>query len=393
MNKLSLRGGLILALAAFLASGCTTLTDLKTDISERLLGRDNPNPPAALVEFKPTLQPGIIWNARVGASENYDFSPAVQSGAVYTASTEGDITKLDAIQGNIVWRIKAKEKLSGGVGLGQNLLLVGSVKGNVLAYDLNGNFLWQAKVSSEVLSAPRATDAVVIVRAGDSRIFGLDIADGKRKWVYERATPALSLRSSAGIVVDEGVVYAGFAGGKLIAVRVDDGKVIWESTVAQPKGTTEIERIADITSLPVVDGAMVYAVAYQGKVAAVDRASGRVVWNRDISSYTGMCAADGKVYIAHATGAVYALDYASGKTFWRQGGLSQRNLSAPLALGNSIVVGDVQGYLHFMDREDGAFSARLLTEDSPILPQIVELGSSGFVVQTRNGGLYAISLK
>lgn len=392
MNKLSLRYGWILALTAFLAGGCTTLTDLKTDISERLLGRDNPNPPAALVDFKPSLQPKIIWSARVGASESYDFSPAVQSGAVYTANAEGEITKLDAIQGRVVWRIKAKEKLSGGIGLGSNIVLAGSVKGNVLAYDLNGNFLWQAKVSSEILSAPRATDDMVIVRAGDSRIFGLDIADGKRKWVYERATPALSLRSSAGIVVDEGAVYAGFAGGKLIAIHAEDGKVIWEASVAQPKGTTEIERIADITSLPVVDGAMVYAVAYQGRVAAIDRASGRVVWNRDISSYTGMSAADGKVYIAHATGAVYSLDYASGKTFWRQGSLSQRNLSAPLALGSAIIVGDVQGYLHFMDRDDGAFTARLLTEDSPILPQVVELGSSGFVVQTRNGGLYAISL-
>jgi outer membrane protein assembly factor BamB len=163
--------------------------------------------------------------------------------------------------------------------------------------------------------------------------------------------------------------------------------------VAQPKGATEIERIADITSLPVVDGAMVYAVAYQGRVAAIDRASGRVIWNRDISSYSGMSAAGARVYIAHATGAVYSLDYSSGKTFWRQGGLANRNLSAPLPMENLIVVGDVQGYLHFLEREDGAFSARLLTEDSPIMSQMVELGTAGFVVQTRNGGLYAISLK
>ncbi len=167
-------------------------------------------------------------------------------------------------------------------------MLVGTPKGYVLAYDQAGKLLWKSKVSSEVLSVPRVQNDVVVIRAGDSRIFGLNAADGTRKWVYERATPTLSLRSSAGVVIDSGAAYAGFAGGKLIALRVDDGKVIWETSVAQPKGSTEIERIADITSLPVVDGPLVYAVAYQGKIAAIDRASGKVVWNRDISSYSGI---------------------------------------------------------------------------------------------------------
>jgi outer membrane protein assembly factor BamB len=168
---------------------------------------------------------------------------------------------------------------------------------------------------------------------------------------------------------------------------------LWEASVAQPKGTTEIERIADITSLPVVDGPVVFAVAYQGKVAAIDRASGRIGWSRDISSYTGINAESGRLYLSHAQGAIYSLEFASGKTFWRQGDLRYRQLSAPMPMGDLIAVGDVQGYVHFLQREDGAFAARLKTDDSAIMPQLTELDVGVVLAQTRNGGLYAISLK
>ena len=329
----------------------------------------------------------------MGASENYDFVPATVGSAIYAASASGDIVRLEAANGDQVWRVNAGEKLSGGVGAGANLVLVGTSKGMVLAYDQNGKPLWKSKVSSEVLSAPKVSGGIVVVRAGDSRIFGLNAADGKRKWVYERATPTLSLRSSAGVVIDGGMVYAGFAGGKLIEVRLEDGKVIWEASVAQPKGSTEIERIADITSLPVVDGSLVYAVAYQGKIAGIDRATGHIAWSRDISSYTGMSSEDARVFVSHAGGAVYALEYSSGKTFWRQGELGNRHLSAPLPLGSLVAVGDVEGYVHFLNREDGAFAARIRTEESPIMPQMLQLKSDSLLAQTRSGGLYAVTIK
>ena len=372
---------------------CSSITDLKTDISESIFGREISDPPVELPEIKPSAQPKIVWNANIGASGDYDFTPAADSGYIYVASAVGEVAKLDAITGKQLWRVNADEKLTGGVGVGPNLVLVGSAKGYVIAYNQAGKLLWKSKVSSEVLSVPRTADGLVVVRTGDSRIYGLDAMDGSRKWIYERATPALSLRSSAGVVIDSGAIYAGFAGGKLVALRQEDGKVIWEASVAQPKGTTEIERIADITSLPFVDGALIYAVAYQGKVAAIDRATGHLAWDRDISSFTGLSAEDGRVFLSHAGGAVYALDYSSGKTFWRQGALLNRRLSAPLPMGGAIAVGDVEGYVHFLSREDGSFIARLRTEESPIMPRLTELGSNGLVVQTRNGGVYAISLK
>ena len=382
----------LLVAASFAISGCTSLTDLKTDISERVFGRDEADPPAELVNFKATLKPTIVWTAKLGESALADFIPAAADGFVYAASGNGDIAKVDALKGKQVWKINAGEPLTGGVGLGNQLVLVGTPKGYVLAYDLDGKLLWKSKVSSEVLSAPQVEQDVVVVRCGDSRIFGLNAKDGARKWVYERATPTLTLRSSAGVTIADGAVYAGFAGGKLVALKADDGKILWEASVALPKGTTELERIADITSLPVVDGPLVYAVAYQGRVAAVERTTGRVTWTRDISSYTGLGAEEARVYVSHSTGAVFSLDYSSGRTFWRQPDLKNRQLSAPLPMGGVVAVGDVEGYVHFMDRDEGNFVARLQTEKSPVMPQPVALGTNGFLVQTRKGGLFAISV-
>jgi outer membrane protein assembly factor BamB len=383
----------VLLLASVLLVGCASLSDLKRDVSERMFGREDLNPPAALVEFKPTATPKILWSHRLGPAADFDFSPAVDNGHVYAASADGELIKVNASSGKEEWRIRSDERYSAGVGVGLNLVLVGTATGYVLAYDQQSKLLWKSRVSSEVLSVPRVYDDVVVVRAGDGRIFGLNVVDGSRKWVFERSTPALTLRSSAGIVIADGVVYAGYAGGKLIAVRAIDGTSLWESTVAQPKGTTEIERIADITSLPVVDGPIVFAVAYQGKVAAIDRATGRVGWGRDISSYTGINGEDSRLYLTHAQGAVYSLEYASGKTFWRQGDLRYRQLSAPLPMGDLIAVGDLEGYLHFLQREDGAFAARVKTDDSAIMPQMSELDSGVLLVQSRNGGLFAVSTR
>lgn len=374
-------------------SACTSITDLKTDVSERMFGRQSTEIPSELNEIKSTVQAKVLWSSRLEMSEDDDFTPAIDNGYIYAAGSKGEVLKLSAASGKQEWRVNLGEAITGGVGIGTNLVLVGTQKGYVVAYDFNGKMLWKAKVSSQVLSAPKVDFGVVVVRCGDSRIYGLNAVDGSRKWIYERATPPLSLKSSAGVVLDGGAAYAGFAGGKLISLRVEDGKVLWEVSVAQPKGTTEIERIADITSLPVVDGPLVYAVAYQGKVAAVDRATGRIAWSRDISSYTGLNAEDARVFVSHAASAVYALDFSTGKTYWRQGDLRQRRITAPLPMGNTIAIGDVEGYVHLLSREDGSFVGRLKIEDAAIMPQMVALGSSTVIAQTRKGGIYAISLK
>jgi outer membrane protein assembly factor BamB len=376
-----------------LLSACSTITEMKSDLSDKIFGRESAEAPEPLAEIKQTVMTKVLWQAKIGAAEDSEFTPVVEAGYAYAASAAGELLKLDASNGSQAWRVNIGQKITGGVGVGGSLVMVGTQGGLVYAYDISGKLQWKAKLSSEVLSAPKYFDGLVIVRTGDSRIFGINANDGSRKWVYERTTPALTLRSSAGVVVDGGVVYAGFAGGKLAAIRADNGKMLWEASVAQPKGVTEIERIADITSLPVVDGPLIYAVAYQGKIAAVDRASGRVVWNRDISSLSGLSTEDARIFVSHAMGSVYALDYSTGKTFWRQAALKNRNLTAPLPMGSLVAVGDLEGYVHFLSREDGAISSRIKTNNSAVMPQMAQINSNTLLAQTRDGGIFAIQVK
>jgi outer membrane protein assembly factor BamB len=382
----------ILTITLFLV-GCSTLTELRLDLADKVFGREPPNPPAELKEIVPSKTVKIVWSSQLGKTERYDYTPALEAGFVYAVNTQGDLVKLGAENGRQEWRVNADEAISGGVGVGGGLVLVGTNRGNVLAYDVSGKLVWKSQLSSEVLSAPRYFDGMVIARSGDNRIYGLDAVDGSRKWVYERKVPALSLRSTAGIVVDGGAVYAGFSGGKMAAVRADNGKLLWEATVAVPKGVTEIERIADITSLPVVAGPVVYAVAYQGRIAAVDRVNGKVLWNRQISSYSGIDFENEKIYVSHALGSVYSLDYATGRTFWRQGDLLNRRLTRPVATSEFIAVGDLEGYVHFIDLDDGKFVSRIKIDSEPVMALIYGSSSSQVIAATRNGGLYALSVE
>lgn len=348
---------------------------------------------AQLAPLTNTIAIGALWQSNIGNSQQSVFSPVVAGDSVYAAASDGAIARLDAGSGRQLWRINAGERLTGGVGADGKLVAVGSGKGEVLAFDANGTALWKAQVSSEVLAAPQVAADVVVVRSADGRIFGLDAKDGKRKWYYQRSTPALTVRSPVGISISGGVAYAGFAGGKLVAINLDSGAVRWEATVALPRGTTELERVTDVIGVPAVSEREVCAVAYQGRVGCFDRATGQAVWGRPMSSTSGLSLDARYVFVSDDKGAVHALDRIGGTSVWKQDKLRLRNLSAPLALGREIVVADVQGYVHFLLRDSGAFAGRVATDGSPVSTNPVMLPNGGFLVQTRNGGLYAFNTK
>jgi outer membrane protein assembly factor BamB len=346
--------------------------------------------PAPLIEIKPAMQLTVQWKAGVGSAGDYVFTPAALDGSVYAAGHDGDIARFDAQSGKQLWRTVAGKKLSAGVGVGSGLVLVATRKGEVLAYDLDGKILWESRVSSEVLSAPQVAENIVVVRAADGQIFGLDARDGKRKWVYQRTLPPLAIRSHAGVVVTRGGVFAGYAGGKLVALSLTNGVLGWEASVAQPRGATELERIADVTSQPVVDGNNICAVAYQGRVACFEIASGNLIWAREMSSISGLSVDASSLYVSDIRGAVHALDKSSGASMWKQDKLLNRRLSAPVAGGKHVAVADLEGYVHFLSREDGSFAARVATDGSSIMatPLLLE---QNLLLQTRNGGLFTLA--
>ncbi|WP_083399473.1 outer membrane protein assembly factor BamB [Nitrosomonas cryotolerans] len=331
-----------------------------------------------------------FWQNSVKASKIAVFSPVFANGALYAADEEGNLIRFDPVTGKQSWNINTEHQLSGGVGAGDGMVLVGTFKGEVLAFDESGNALWKAIVTSEVLSPPRVDSNIVVVRTGDGRIFGLDAIDGSRKWVYQGATPSLTVRSSAGVLISRGAVFAGFAGGKLAAMSLFNGNIGWEIAVSLPRGVTELERMTDITSLPVADEHLVCTVAYQGRVACFGMADGSQVWTREASSSIGLAMDDDYVYVSEDQGAVVAYDKRSGASIWKQGRLGSRKLSPPLVRGHNVIVGDDQGNITLLRNYDGAIVARSATDKSAILASPEAL-PDGFVVQTAKGGLYAFS--
>jgi outer membrane protein assembly factor BamB len=348
--------------------------------------------PAKLVEFSETAKFEVRWFNNVGDLGADMLQSALSKDAIYSATSKGSLTRLDRANGKQVWRIRTGIAISGGVASGDGLVLIGGDKGDVLAYDEDGKLKWKSLVSSEVLSVSPVTDGMVMVRSGDGRIAGLSAADGKRVWMYERSTPALVVRSHSGVTIQRGVAYAGFAGGKLAAIRIKDGEVLWEAQVSQPRGNTELERISDITSDPIVDDEQVCAIAFQGRIACFDTAQGSALWNRDISSDKGMMVLRKYLYISDVSGSVIALDKTTGSTTWKNGQLASRGITAPYALGNFVVVGDFEGYLHCLNREDGNLVARIKLEVGAIMATPIEM-DGGLLVQTRNGDMYSLSIK
>lgn len=375
----------IIALLGLLLTGCETVS-----------GWFGPGPKqkaAELVTFEAKATARIVWQSSVGNAGQSAFYPAISGNTVYVADASGQIAALAAGSGSTTARFDAGVRLSGGVGFGNGLVLAGTAKGEVLAFEPSGKPIWKTQLSGAVLSPPAGADGVVVVRTGDGRIYGLNATDGKQRWVYQRALPSLAVRSFAGVVVHRGAVFAGFPGGRLVAIALANGNVGWEAVVALPRGTTELERVTDVTSYPVVEGTQVCAVAYQGRVACFDLIRGETVWARDVSSIAGMGIDARGAYVTDDRSAVIALDRRAGSSLWKQDKLDGRWASAPLPVGRFVVVGDFQGYVHVLSREDGSFVARIATDGSAIQVPPVALDLSTFLVQTRNGGVFAISVQ
>jgi outer membrane protein assembly factor BamB len=347
--------------------------------------------PAELVEFKPLIGLSEAWRADAGDGDGQRFELRAESGAVYAAGAS-TLVRLDAASGRSRWRIDAPASLSAGVGLGEAMVVAGGAKGELIAVDAqSGEVRWKTVLSSEVTGTVLVSSGTVVARSGDGRVQGLALADGSRKWLYSRNLPALTLRGSGGMVVRDGVVYVGFPGGKLVALNIASGAQLWEATVALPRGATELERVADVMGDPVADQRQVCAVAYQGRVACFDLRSGSPLWGRDISSSSGLAMDLRYVYVADDKDAVTAYAKESGRGVWRQDKLARRKLTAPLALGDWLVVGDGEGYVHVLSADDGSFAARAKV-DSAVLASPADIGP-GIAVQTSRGSVTAFRLQ
>ncbi|MCE2947561.1 MAG: outer membrane protein assembly factor BamB [bacterium] len=377
-----------IAPAAF--AGCSTVGGAYDRLFSRAV--DPRLKPAELGPIRSKVSLRMLWQGQVGNSGRYVFTPAVDAGQVYAIGTDGNLVAFEAATGRVTWRQQVVKPTAGGVGAGEGRVAVGGQNGEVQVYQQGGKLAWETRLSSEVLAAPRIVDGLVLVRTGDSRIWALEAETGRQRWVYQRgAAPTLSVRTHVGFTIARGALFAGFGNGRLIGLDLKTGAVGLDVAVALPRGATELERVVEITSLPVFEDNQVCAVAFQGRVACFDAQRASLAWSRDISSIAGLDMDARAIYVVDDRSVVHALDRASGASLWRQAALQLRNVGAPRLVGKALVVGDFQGFVHLLDPEDGSFLARLPTDGSGIAIDARPV-DRGFVVQTRNGGLYAMGV-
>jgi outer membrane protein assembly factor BamB len=370
-----------------LMTGCSTLNSLNPFASKA-----KGNQPAPLVDLKGAMAVRTAWKLDVGKSQNYQFAPALAENTVIAAGAGGEIVRAEAGSGKQLWRVKAGMDLTAGVGTDGNVIAVGGAKGMLLAFDMDGKPLWKAQLSSEILSAPAVGQGIVVARSIDNRIVGYDAKTGDKKWTVQRTAPPLTLRLAPGLIVHDKDVIIAQPGGKILSLILATGAPRWEIEVGVAKGATELERVTDIGGSPIIIDGDLCAVTYQGRVGCFDLATGSARWTREMSSEVGVTADQRFVFVPDDKGALFALARDTGTSAWKNDKLAFRRLSTPVSYGRAVAVGDYQGYVHFLSREEGTFLARAATDGSAITAAPLVAGSN-LIFQTQNGTVTAIAVE
>lgn len=304
-----------------------------------------------------------LWSVSTPSTsedEVYDaLRPVIADDVLYTLNAEGVVQAHSLKHGKRLWKVELDTTVSAGLGMSSKLLLLGTAKGEVLALSRqDGKLAWRARASSEVLAPPVAGNGLVIVRSGDGVTEALKLADGAQVWRYTSQVPPLSLRGVATPVISGDLVLLGLANGHLLALSLFDGVEQWDATVVVPKGRTDLERMVDVDAAPLVVDDVIYVTAHQGRVLALSRLTGTMLWSRDLGSSVGMAVNGQTLYLVDDQGQVWAMDRGNGATLWKSEKLKYRGLSAPAAYDDAVVVGDLEGYLHWLAQGDGHIFAR-----------------------------------
>ena len=330
-------------------------------------------PPVELTDLENKINISREWKftAGEGVSDFYlKLKPVFNNNTGYIIDYKGQLQSFNVKTGKIIWEKNLNVPASGGLTLSDEKLFLGTSKGEVIALALeeqDAKELWRSQLSSEVLSPPAISQGIVVAKTIDGRVYGLDLEQGVQSWVYDRTVPRLTLRGSSAPLISNGIVISASDSGKLSALTLKDGKLLWETTIAIAKGRNQLERIIDLDVDPVVVDDVIYVAGYQGRVAAVKIGSGQIIWSRDFSSYSGLYVDAFRVYITDSMGQVWALNRYNGSTLWRQDKLLRRKLTAPAVQEDYLVIGDYDGYLHWLSREDGKLIARKQINNSDIV--------------------------
>lgn len=359
--------------------------------------KKNLREPAELKSIdKPALSLKTVWTASAGnGSDKYygELKLSVAPDAVFAGDVGGSLFAFDPKNGHRIWRADTKQRVIAGPTPIGDIVVAGSMDGQVVAVKrADGAKLWTTRLSSEALSPPAGEGERIIVRSGDGKIYGLTAKTGQQEWSVERTVPNLTLRGLSAATVLGSRAYVGLDNGRIVALRTDDGQVLWEQVVAAPVGRNELERITDIDAPLLSDGGEIFAASFGGEVACLDDETGQILWRRSIKSYSGLARTENAVVVSDEAGTVWGLDPTTGAELWKNDQLKYRQLSAPAVFGGYVVAGDFKGFLHWFDPKDGRIVARTRAGDEPIRTAPVAVDNTLYVL-ANNGRISAIRVR
>lgn len=350
------------------------------------------NEPAELKDIEPQFEVEREWREVIGNSDDGKFNslvPALWDDKIVAAGLKGVVTAYDRKTGDLLWETDTKSDLSGGVTVNAGVVAVGSRNAEVFVLDAeSGKLLWKAEVSSEILAPPAIDNGKLVVRTADGRVFALELSSGKQVWFYDRVLPKLTLRGTSAPVAIGGIVVSGFSNGKIATFNIETGDLLWEQRLSSPRGGSDISRIVDVDATPVIYGSSLYAAGYNGFAIALDLQNGRFLWREPVSVLRDPLVDSAKVYLVNTDGVVSALDRFSGDKLWENEDFKYRRVSAAADNGDTIIVGDVEGYLHWLDKNTGKEVARIHLDDYGVNKAPIVTPEMIYAV-SRYGYLYA----
>ncbi|MCU7836282.1 MAG: outer membrane protein assembly factor BamB [gamma proteobacterium symbiont of Taylorina sp.] len=354
-------------------------------------GDDNSIPPTELETIEQSAQVNTVWSRNVGVGVDevmVNLVPIIVGDEIFTVDREGQVTAADITTGTIKWQVELEMMITGGIGAGEGLLVVGNNRGEIIALDAeNGSVKWQKQMSSVMLSAPLIQNEIILSRTGDGRIYALDTDAGQQVWVYDRGVPVLTLRgNSSPILGGQELVFTGFDSGKITAVIIKDGRLYWEVNAAVPSGRSDLERLVDIDGAMILIGRVLYAVSYQGRIVAINAMEGKILWSKEMSSYAGIAADERQIYVTDSDSNLWAVDRVNGNLLWKQDKLSHRELTAPVSIDEYILVGDYEGYIHILSQLDGSLVGRKKVDADGFHVQPIVNAENNMVYIYGNGG-------
>ncbi|KJG22138.1 membrane biogenesis protein [Photobacterium iliopiscarium] len=378
MHKV-LKRALAVAIAVSVLSGCASEVD-----SIHM---------APLPKVDNTFTPKTDWSRSVGDGVSGYYSkltPVVGQNKVFVADRNGLVEALDPSNGKVLWKNDLEKetsvKISGGLVLAEGKIFIGTENADVIALDAEtGKEVWRAKVAGEVLSKPLVNSGIVVVNTSSGMLEALNADTGKSKWQISNEIPTLTLRGTSSPVAISGGVFWGLSNGRLEGAILNDGRVLWQQTISTPKGSTEIDRLVDVDAAPVISGDRLYAIGYNGSLVSIDLRSGQIAWKRNYSSATNFVVDGNELFLVTAKDHIVAVDARSGTELWQNKDLQYRQLSAPAVIDGYLVMGDAEGYLHWLDAQSGEFVSQESIDGSGIAVPPVALDDNGFIVVTRDG--------